>query len=268
VRIFVTLCFQRRAAEAEMERRDRIAHLRHQAAGSAVPRAIGGAVDESDIIEMMKRRATAEGAASASDDDHHQSQKAEVSVIAESQILNIANHSPAIVESAAATLDGTEEDGSAASDDSGSSGGSQEEESSAGSWSGEEEEGGDSDIEEFYLKGGEGQIDEVEKKRKAAAEQKLVMVTAFACTMSQTLTNVSDSTRERAANEKECRDATLCCTRQAEVPTLFLNSTAAPVILLFSRNSAAQPLCPPRPYQKPRRIPSSATDCTSTTVPS
>ncbi len=177
-------CLQRRSADAEMERRDRIAQLRQQAVGSAVPRAIGGAVDELDIIEMMERRSMAE--ASAADDDLDSRAANEESSVG-TKVVTAAIASLGAVEGsdAAAAVEGVDAaagvgDDAAASGDSeteGSFSGSEEEES-GGSWSGEDDEGGDSDIEEFYLKGGEGQMDDVEKKRKIAAEQKLVMVPA------------------------------------------------------------------------------------------
>ena len=162
-----------------MERRDRIVQYRQQAAGSAVPRAIGGAVDERDIIEMMERRSMAE--ASAVDDVNN------------AQTSNTEGSSGSQVESAALGLIGVADgagDTAAAEDDTAAAGGSassegsfsgSEEEDSEGSWSSQDEEGGDSDIEEFYLKGGEGQMDEVAKKKKNAAEQKLVMVHPLRC---------------------------------------------------------------------------------------
>jgi hypothetical protein len=54
---------------------------------------------------------------------------------------------------------------SADSEAEGSFSGSEEEENGC-SWSGQDDEGGDSDVDEFYLKRGEGQMDDVEKKRK------------------------------------------------------------------------------------------------------
>jgi hypothetical protein len=161
-----------------MERRDRIAQLRQQAVGSAVPRAIGGAVDELDIIEMMERRSMAE--ASAADDDLNSLAANEESSVG-TKVASVAIDSLGAVEGSdtAAAVEGVDTAAAASGDSEteGSFSGSEEEES-GGSWSGEDDEGGDSDIEEFYLKGGEGQMDDVEKKRKIAAEQKLVMVPA------------------------------------------------------------------------------------------
>jgi hypothetical protein len=185
--ILVTPC-QRRAAEAEMERRDRVAQLRQQSASSTVPRAIGGAVDERDIIEMMERRSMAETAAAADDDKHEKTANEDGSTGIE--VVNLAIDSPGVVEEAdAAAAVGHDAGPPHSSASEASFSGSEEE--SGGSWSGEDGEDGeedDSDIEEFYLKGGEGQMDEVEKKKKAAAEQKLVMVPARALTFSCTLT--------------------------------------------------------------------------------
>jgi hypothetical protein len=155
-----------------MERRDRVAQLRQRAAGSDVPRAIGAAVDEQDIVEMMERRGKAEAAAVAADRDDG-THKTDDADSGRTEAVSTANASvgaegttAAAADAAAAKADGSSE---------GSASGSEDEESE-GSWTGDDEEGGDSDIEEFYLKGGEGQMDEVEKKKKAAAEQKIVMV--------------------------------------------------------------------------------------------
>ena len=162
-----------------MERRDRIAHLRQQAAGHVVPRAIGGEVDERDIIEMMERRAMAEA-----DDDAEAAGEGEggSGKAVQAEGAGVSREAVQAADAAAAADDDNERDAAAGDgSDSGSSGSSGEEESE-GSWSDQEGEGegDDSDIEEFYLKGGEGQMDEVEKKRAAAAEQKLVQVRACA----------------------------------------------------------------------------------------
>jgi len=163
-----------------MERRDRAAHLRQQSAGHVVPRAIGGEVDERDIIEMMERRAIAETNDDAQEAGEGGSGKAALAegAAGSGETIHAAD--------AAAAADG--DDAAAAGNGSGSSEGtgedSEEEDESKGSWSDEEGEGegDDSDIEEFYLKGGEGQMDAVEKKRAAAAEHKLVQVPAHAPT--------------------------------------------------------------------------------------
>ena len=198
-----------------MARRDRVAQVRLQAAGSAVPRAIGGEVDERDIIEFMERRATAETAAADADD----AQRADDGSSGEVDVAVASGDAACAVEAAVATA--SMDDGGVAKGGDGSSeasfSGSEEE--SEGSWtgSGEEEEGGDSDIEEFYLKGGEGQMDDVEKKRKAAAEQKLVMVLALTfmpCFLSHLH---SGSNREGAADEEELHNAALRCSSQAQV---------------------------------------------------
>ena len=140
--------------------------------GSDVPRAFGAAGDEQDIVEMMERRGKAEAAAVAADRDDG-THKTDDADSGRTEAVSTANASvgaegttAAAADAAAAKADGSSE---------GSASGSEDEESE-GSWTGDDEEGGDSDIEEFYLKGGEGQMDEVEKKKKAAAEQKIVMV--------------------------------------------------------------------------------------------
>jgi hypothetical protein len=157
-----------------MERRDRIAQFRQRTAGSDVPRAIGAAVDEQEIFEMMERRGKAESTAVAADHDGIK-QKVDAADSSRTEVVSTASELVGAEGTTAATAAAAADD--AATDDSsgeGSMSGSEDEESE-GSWTGEEEEG-DSDIEEFYLKGGEGQMDEVEKKKKAAAEQKIVMV--------------------------------------------------------------------------------------------
>jgi hypothetical protein len=205
---------QRRAAEAEMARRDRVALVRQQAAGSAVPRAIGGEVDERDILEFMERRATAETAAADADD----AQKAEDGSSGEVDVAVAGGDAASAVEAAAAAA--SLDDGGVAKGGDGSSEGSfsGSEEESEGSWTGSgEEEEGDSDIEEFYLKGGEGQMDDVEKKRKVAAEQKLVMVMALPF-MRYFLSHLhSGSNREGAADEEEFHNAALRRASQAQV---------------------------------------------------
>jgi hypothetical protein len=182
---FLTHWFQRRSAEAEMARRDRIAQFRQRAVGSDLPRAIAAGVDERDIIEMMERRGMAEAAVVAADGIDSE-QKTDATGSGSIDDVSAAGETPGVEASAAGAVAvaGAVADDVAASD--GGSGSSEasmsgsEEEDGEGSWSGEEdEEGGDSDIEEFYLKGGEGQMDEVEKKKKAAAEQKIVMVHAL-----------------------------------------------------------------------------------------
>lgn len=204
-----------------MTRRDRIAQLRQQrAAGSDVPRAIGAAVDERDIIEMMERRGIAEAAVIATDDNHNEKQSDEASsgivdvVTAASGTVGVE---ATIVAAAAAAKDVAASDGGSGSSEASMSG--SEEEDSEGSWSGEEdEEGGDSDIEEFYLKGGEGQMDEVEKKKKAAAEQKLVMVTRLIHKdVNDSSCSHSGSTREGASDEEDVHHAALRRPCQAQV---------------------------------------------------
>ena len=132
----------------------------------------------------------AETAAAADDDKHEKTANEDGSTGIE--VVNLAIDSPGVVEEAnAAAAVGHDAGPPHSSASEASFSGSEEE--SGGSWSGEDGEDGeedDSDIEEFYLKGGEGQMDEVEKKKKAAAEQKLVMVPARALTFSCTLTDV------------------------------------------------------------------------------
>ena len=164
-----------------MERRDRAAHQRQQSAGHVVPRAIGGEVDERDIIEMMERRAIAETNDDAQEAGEGGSGKAALAegAAGSGETVHAADAAAADGDDAAAAGNG-----SGSSEDTGED--SEEEDESKGSWSDEEGEGegDDSDIEEFYLKGGEGQMDAVEKKRAAAAEHKLVQVPAHAPTHS------------------------------------------------------------------------------------